>query len=93
MRRVKGGPWVAVQIVCERDIDDETGELTAPERLVALFDGERRRAETVWTYVEPISRDEYRALLDRAGRDERMAATMVPMNLKDNPTRPPRRHA
>lgn len=93
MRRVKGGPWVAVQIVCERDIDDETGELTAPERLVALFDGERRRADTVWTYVEPISRDEYRALLDRAGRDERMAATMVPMNLKDNPTRPPRRAA
>lgn len=93
MKRVKGGPWVAVEIVCERDLDDETGELAAPERLVAVFDGTRCAAENVWTYVQPISRTEYLALIERARTDERMAATMVPLNLSDNPTRPPRRHA
>lgn len=91
MRRVKGGPFVPVQIVCERDLDDETGELAAPERLVAIFDGTRCPAWSVWTYVEPISRAEYLALVERARTDERMAATMVPMNLSDTPTRPPRR--
>lgn len=93
MRRVKGGPFVPVQIVCERDLDDETGELAAPERLVAIFDGTRCAAASIWTYVEPISRAEYLALVERARTDERMAATMVPMNLSDTPTRPPRRPA
>lgn len=91
MKRVKGGPWVAVQIVCERDIDEATGELTADERLVAVFDGARCPAESVWTYVEPISRTDYLALIERARTDERMASTMIAVNLRDNPTRPPRR--
>ena len=93
MKRVKGGPWVAVQIVCERDLDDETGELAAPERLIAIFDGARCDAAAVWTYVQPISHDEYRALVERAGTDDRMAATMVPVDLASTPTRPPRRPA
>lgn len=92
MKRVKGGPWVPVQIVCEADIDD-VGELAAPERLIAVFDGTRCDAETVWTYVEPISRAAFMALSERARTDDAMAATMVPMNLAAKPTRPPRRHA
>lgn len=93
MRLVRKGPWVAVEIVCERDLDDETGELAAPERLVAVFDGRRCDAERVWTYVQPISRPDYLALLERARTDDRMAATMVPVDLASTPTRPPRRHA
>ena len=93
MKRVKGGPWVAVEIVCQRDVDEETGELTAPERMIAVFDGTRCDAEKVWTYVQAISRDDYLALVERARTDDRMAATMVPVNLATSPTRPPRRHA
>lgn len=93
MKLVRGGPWVAVEIVCERDLDDDTGELAAPERLVAVFDGRRCDAERVWTYVQPISRPDYLALLERARTDDRMAATLVPVDLASTPTRPPRRPA
>ena len=65
---VRGGPWAAVEIKVERDIDFETGELTAPERLVAICDGERRNPANLWTYLTPISRDEHRALIGGQGK-------------------------
>ena len=93
MRRVKGGPWVPVEITCESVTDPDTGELTEPEKLIATVEGQRQEADRLWTYLHPISRDEFTALVTRHRQDGRMAATMVPMNLSDTPQRPPRRHA
>jgi hypothetical protein len=64
-RLVRNGPWVAARIWCERDIDPETFELTGPERLRCEVDGDYRDAADQWTYLTPITRAEYDALLQR----------------------------
>ena len=88
VRMVKGGPWAAVEIKVERDIDFETGELTAPERLVAICDGERRNPANLWTYLTPISRDEHRAILERRQFIPEMAATRAKIDLTERPITP-----
>lgn len=82
---VKGGPWVAVCIRVERDIDPETSELIAPERLVADVDGRRDDPAQHWTYLTPISRAEYEALLYRQSLIPGMADTKTPMDLTKEP--------
>ncbi len=91
MRRVKGGPWVPVEITCRQVIDEDTGELAEPETLVAVFDNVRCDAADVWTHVEPISRKDFNRLREFVSADQRMSATMVAMDLSATPTRPPRR--
>jgi hypothetical protein len=73
-RIVKGGPWAATEIKIVRDVDLDTGELTAPERFIAICDGERRSAARLWTYLTPISREEHRALREGSGRSYDMNA-------------------
>lgn len=68
MQLVKGGPWVAVEIWCEREIHRETGELETPERIVGSANGNllsRDDLESAWTRMRAISRDDYAALLRR----------------------------
>lgn len=64
-RMVRGGPWVPVEIRVEREIDQETGELAGPERLIAIVDGMRRNPESLWTYLTPISRKDFDDLIYR----------------------------
>ena len=90
MKNVKGGPWVPVHITLSRDIDAETGELTGPERYVAHVEGRTMGPVFIWDRLEPISRDAYEDLCARIARDERMQASMVPLDLSTTPTRPPR---
>lgn len=78
-RLVKGGPWVPVEIKVQRQIDPETGELTGPERLIAIADGMRRNPESLWTYLTPITREEHAALIERRRIAPSMAATMAPI--------------
>lgn len=78
-RMVKGGPFVPVEIRVEREIDLETGELAAPERLIATVDGMRRNPEAIWTYLTPITREEHAALIQRRKVAPQMAATMAPI--------------
>lgn len=66
-----------VEIRVERQIDPETGELTAPERFVALCDGMRRDPAALWTYLTPIPRAEHDALIARRAAIPDMAATMA----------------
>lgn len=91
MRRVKGGPFVPVRIWIERDIDPDTGELAAPERYRAEVEGLPADPESIWTYLTPISRADFDALVERHRSDDRMAASMVPLDLSGTPTLPPRR--
>ncbi|WP_444668396.1 hypothetical protein [Cereibacter changlensis] len=85
---VKSGPWVAVRIFVEREICERTGELLGPERLRCECDGQMRDPANQWTYLEPITHAEYRALLRRAAEIPAMAATMVPIDLTETPMCP-----
>ena len=87
-RLVRGGPWVAVEIRIVRDVDFDTGELTCPEKFIAIVDGDRRRAEPLWTYLEPISREEHADLLTRCESIPAMAATHARLDLSLQPMRP-----
>jgi hypothetical protein len=64
----KGGPWAAVQIFCQREIDEETGELTAPERICGEINGNpltQTQLADLWTWLTPITAPEYRTLFAR----------------------------
>jgi hypothetical protein len=87
-RLVKGGPWVAVEIKVEREIDPESGELAGPERLVAIADGMRRRADSIWTFLTPITREEHDALIQRRTSIPAMAATMAKIDITKEPVLP-----
>jgi hypothetical protein len=90
MRHVKGGPWVAVEIVCRQVVDPETGELTEDERWVARIEGREIDAAPIWIRLNPIARTDFLALCRRAETDDVMAATMVAVDLAKTPQRPPR---
>lgn len=87
-RLVRGGPWVPVEIRLEREIDLETGELTAPERLVAICEGRRRNPVSLWTYLQPITRAEHAELVQFCANTPAMAATMAKINLPERAIRP-----
>lgn len=89
-RNVKGGPWVPVQVKLSQDIDHDTGELSAPERYIAVAEGRVIDAALIWDRLEPISRAEYDRLVEAVATDERMQASMVPLDLSATPTRPPK---
>ena len=87
-RLVRGGPWVPVEIRVEREICLETYELLGPERLICICDGQRRNAARLWTYLTPISREEHKALANRATAIPAMAASMVAIDLTLEPVCP-----
>lgn len=91
MRKVKGGPFVPVRIWIEAEMDPVTGDLIAPERFRAEVEGLPADPEGIWTYLHPISRDEFDALIEMHRSNDAMAATMVAMDLSQTPTLPPRR--
>jgi hypothetical protein len=65
VKLAKGGAWVPVNIYLYQAIDDETGELAEPEKLICElgWDGERVNPLRLWTHVEPISRAEFVRLM------------------------------
>lgn len=87
-RYVRGGPLVPVRVFLRQDIDPETGELMNPEEIVAEELGWEKDPSRFWTYLKPISREEYDALVEQHRTDTRMAATHAPINLHETPTRP-----
>ena len=88
VRLVKGGPYVAAKIWIEREIDPLTGELAAPEEYRCEIDGMPRNAEIAWTFLEPISRAEYDALLHRRLQIPAMQASMAHVDLIAEPILP-----
>ena len=88
MRLIKGGPFVAAKIWIEREIDPATGELAAPEEYRCEVDGDRRDPAKVWTYLTPISKAEYEALLHRRLMIPAMQASMAKLDLIAAPILP-----
>lgn len=88
-RFVKGGPWVAVRIYVERDIDSETGELTCDEVLRIEVEGlDGGDPADHWTYLTPITRREFDHLVDYRLRDSRMLDSRQTIDLSEQPTLP-----
>lgn len=84
-RMVKGGPWIPVRIYIERDTDPVTGELTAPERFMCDVNGELRNAADQWTHLQPITREEYEALLQRRYAVPEMLDPKTPIDITRRP--------
>lgn len=87
-RLVKGGPWVPVEIRVEREIDMETGELTAPERLVCRVDGNEEDPALIWTFLTPIPREEYRRISYLASMIPAMREARSAIDLSSQAMRP-----
>ncbi|SIT20195.1 hypothetical protein SAMN05421774_10888 [Gemmobacter megaterium] len=86
-RLVKGGPWVPVRIFVRREIEMDTGELLGPEILVADVDGKLDDPARHWTYLTPITRSDYEALLYRQSIVPGMADSQKPLDLTKEPIR------
>jgi len=88
-RLIRKGPWVPVRIYVDRDIDPMTGELTRDEKLRCDVEGlDGGNPADHWTYLKPITRNEYEHLVDYRLRDSRMANARSPFDLSDQPTLP-----
>lgn len=85
---VRGGPWVPVRIWCEREVCPLTGELLSPEVLRCEADGQSRSPERLWTFLQPITREEYAALSERRISIPAMQATLAKINLTQEAMRP-----
>lgn len=88
-RFVKGGPWVPVEIFMVREIDVNTGELSADETLRVRINGKvSDQVDQNWTYLTPISRSEYEALKELQSIHPEMAATHAPLEISPADIRP-----
>lgn len=86
MRKVKGGPFLPVEIRIASVTDDE-GELTEPETIEAEVNGWPEDAERIWTYCTPISRAEFMALQERHRTLDVMASDEA-IDLSETPILP-----
>jgi hypothetical protein len=90
-RLVRGGPWVPVRIFVEREIDPDTGELTAPEVLRWEMEGLRQETDPgeVFSWLTPITKAEFDRLTDMRLRDHRYFDSGARIDLSASPTLPP----
>lgn len=96
MRNVKGGPKIPVRVEIVQEIDPETGELAAPEEIVAHVFGYERpmRAVSIWLSLRAIPEAEYHAILAMhhdKNNAAAMQATKVQTDIMEMRFLPPRR--
>lgn len=80
-RMVRGGPWIPVEIYLHQEIDPDTGELTADEKLMCVRGGESADPYREWPSCRAISIEEYDALVENHANIADMAATHVAVDL------------
>jgi hypothetical protein len=80
-RAVKQGPFIPVRIWLDQEICPVTGELMADEVLRCEALNQSRNPEAIWTYLRPIPRAEYNALVDLHRSMDLMAATNCPIDI------------
>ncbi|RJE82973.1 hypothetical protein [Paracoccus onubensis] len=81
IRMVRNGPFVAVEIWLEQQVDPDTGELVTDERLRAICNGEPRDPAKLWLYCRAITAEEYDGLTGAHISIPKMAATHVAVDL------------
>lgn len=87
MQRVKNGPWVPVEIWCDREVDQH-GELTCDEILRADAFGEELDAEEIWTWLKPISKQEFEQLVEYRMQNQHRMNCNRSIDLSTTPTPP-----
>lgn len=80
-RAVKNGPFIPCRIWLEQDIDPDTGELAGDERMCCEVLGGRRDPVQIWTYLRPITRQNYDELCRMHREIDQMAATNAPIDI------------
>jgi len=92
-RAIKGGPLIPVRLHLVQEVDPETGELMADERITSEELGQTRDPMPLWmwTHLRPIMPGEYRALVEAHRTDPRMSATHAAITTHETPTRPRRK--
>ena len=75
MQARRGAPFAPVLVWLDQQIDADTGELMADERIRASTLGKDIDPVKVWTYLTPISRDAYLSLVALHRRHGFMAST------------------
>ncbi|MEL6411692.1 MAG: hypothetical protein AAFQ38_14945 [Pseudomonadota bacterium] len=85
---VKNGPRVPVEVYLHQEIDPDTGDLTEPETVKARQLGWDVDPTVIWTFLKPIPRDDFDALVERHRTDDRMANQRVCVDISNQPQRP-----
>lgn len=92
MKSARGGVRVPVRVYLDQEIDPDTGELCAPEVLMADVAGVKMPAISIWLRLKPITRGGYDALMAyRDANFETMAATHVAADITKMRFLPPKR--
>lgn len=89
MKTVKNGPLIPVEIWCDREID-ENGELACDERLRADAFGEELDPNEIWTWLTPVSREEFMRLTKFRMENQHLISNERPIDLGETPTPPER---
>lgn len=84
---VKGGAWVPVRIWVE-PVTDENGELTEPEILKCSVGSEMKDPARIWTYLTPITKEDYDALVYRITTTPQMMDGSQRVDLTQEAMRP-----
>lgn len=58
LRKIKGGPWVPVEIRAEQETDD-AGDLCAPVKFLAIIGEEAIDAQSIWTHCRPVTEEQF----------------------------------
>ncbi len=64
-KMVRGGPFVPVSVIIERETDPDTGDLLSDEQIVGVISGQRtsfRQLEDRWHFFRPITEAAYHDL-------------------------------
>lgn len=88
-RWIKNGPWVPARIFVVSDICPDTGELTCDEEFRIEIEGiDKGDPVDHWSYLKPISEEEFHRLMDMRLRDPRFSDGYQPIDLSERPTPP-----
>ena len=92
-RLIKGGPWVPVRIFIDRETCPLTGELTRDEvyriEVEGIVSDDPYAPYDMWTWLTPITREEFDHLTDMRLRDPRFFDARQKIDLSDAPSPPP----
>lgn len=87
-KEVKGGPWIPAKIYISRETCPETGELTTPEIFRLDVDGIEHDPYERWTYLRPISLEEYNRLTALQRDIPAMRNTTTKIDISEEPIGP-----
>jgi|TARA_R110000744_G_scaffold281540_1_gene393412 hypothetical protein len=88
LKEIKGGPWVPAKIYIYRETCRETGELLCDELFRLDINGIEFDPYDKWTFLKPISKEDYAALIQRQRDIPAMQATRTRIDLAEEPILP-----